>query len=664
MNFLKRMSIQQKLILLVLPPLLALILMNANLLIVSGTHIAGLKHVQELVTLTQLNSRLAHEMQKERGMSAGYLGSGGTLFADALVQQRRTVDARLDDWRSFLKTVDFSDYPAVATEISSAQERLSRIATIRASISEQSLALKAALTYYTGSIGHLLIVPAYGATYTEDASISRALLAYYSFLQGKERAGIERAVLSNTFGADSYAPGLHTRHVRLVTEQDAFFQSFERFTDTQGRTWWQAFSGSKEAAEVQRYREIAESKEKTGGFGVHAPDWFAAATARINALKALEDNLSTSLGETTALAIDNAQSSLMTTLVIAGLVIAVTFTLMVSILRMLLHQLRQITQGLRRVASDMDMTIPVAIMTDDELGTAAQDFNRMQQEVGTMVQSIDAVSKQLTLIAMQNHATISLSSKGMLHQQDETGSVVVAIEELEATAREIAKNIQAMAEQSDSADSTIHKSVGVVQTSVERIASLDERMTQVSRVIRELHESSESIGGVLNVIKAIAEQTNLLALNAAIEAARAGEQGRGFAVVADEVRTLAQRTQESTQEIEQIVGKFQKEAQDAYSAVDASQEAVAETVSLSDTLSQELSHISSVVKDIRDMSDQIAAAAEEQVQTNGEVSQRTANIHSISRHTVATGDFMRKTSKEQSELAKQLASQAARFRIQ
>ena len=98
--------------------------------------------------------------------------------------------------------------------------------------------------------------------------------------------------------------------------------------------------------------------------------------------------------------------------------------------------------------------------------------------------------------------------------------------------------------------------------------------------------------------------------------------------------------------------------------MDASQEAVAETVSLSDILSQELSHISSVVKDIRDMSDQIAAAAEEQVQTNGEVSQRTANIHSISRHTVATGDFMRKTSKEQSELAKQLASQAARFRIQ
>ncbi|MEK9764988.1 MAG: methyl-accepting chemotaxis protein, partial [Thalassolituus sp.] len=213
------------------------------------------------------------------------------------------------------------------------------------------------------------------------------------------------------------------------------------------------------------------------------------------------------------------------------------------------------------------------------------------------------------------------------------------------------------------ADKTIRTSSQVVDSSVSKIASLESQMTEVSGVIRELHGSSESIGGVLNVIKAIAEQTNLLALNAAIEAARAGEQGRGFAVVADEVRTLAQRTQESTQEIEQIVGKFQKEAQDAYTAVDASQVAVTETVSLSGTLMKELSTIKGVVDEIRNMSEQIAAAAEEQVQTNQEVSERTTRIFSISKHTAATGNFMSKTSKIQRELAANLQEKAARFEV-
>ena len=251
----------------------------------------------------------------------------------------------------------------------------------------------------------------------------------------------------------------------------------------------------------------------------------------------------------------------------------------------------------------------------------------------------------------------------MKQHQTETEAVVESVGQLEIAARDIAVNIHNMSEQTDSADTTIGKSVGVVQESVGKIASLDETMTSVAGVIRELHGRSESIGSVLSVIKAIAEQTNLLALNAAIEAARAGEQGRGFAVVADEVRSLAQRTQESTYEIEQIVSQFQSQTQEAFKAVEGSKDVVTGAVSLSGTLSQELSLIRDAVADIRDMSDQIAAAAEEQVQTNGEVSTRAKNIFNISRHTAATGNFMRKTAEEQRALARTLQEQAERFSL-
>ncbi|MEK9711093.1 MAG: methyl-accepting chemotaxis protein, partial [Thalassolituus sp.] len=656
-------NIRAKLLMLVVPPLVALILLDFRTLTEAQSRIEGLEHVATLVELSELNSRLAHEMQKERGMSAGYLGSKGNAFADALVKQRQLVDARRSEWQTFIGGHDFSSYPKVDKKLEDASRALADLKNVRSSVTELKTDLKTALTFFNGTIAHLLVVPAEAAGYTEQAEISRSLTAYYSFLQGKERAGIERAVLSNAFAADKFAPGLYARYVRLVSEQDAYLHSFKNFTDDFGVGLIQAFDQSKEVAEVTRLRDIADSNYESGGFDVNAADWFAAATARINALKALEDKFSSHLKDNVAGKTSAAISDLTSIALLSALVIAATVIFTTIILNLFLKQLRAITGGLRRVAGSLDMTQDVEVISHDELGNAANDFNLMQKEVSEMVYAIDQIAQELNLTAIQNHATISLSTKGMVMQQDETGSVVVAIEELEGTAREIARNIHDMAGRTDDADKTIRTSSQVVDSSVSKIASLESQMTEVSGVIRELHGSSESIGGVLNVIKAIAEQTNLLALNAAIEAARAGEQGRGFAVVADEVRTLAQRTQESTQEIEQIVGKFQKEAQDAYTAVDASQVAVTETVSLSGTLMKELSTIKGVVDEIRNMSEQIAAAAEEQVQTNQEVSERTTRIFSISKHTAATGNFMSKTSKIQRELAANLQEKAARFEV-
>ena len=663
MSLLKSLSIRAKLMLLIGPLLAALVVTDVRLLQSMSARITSFSHIEVLVTLTQLNSNLAHEMQKERGMSAGYLGSGGKSFAQAIIKQRQLVDVRRGEWEAYLRENSLVDYPGVQQEIAAAEERLERLTSVRKSVTDQTVELGEVLKFYTGTIAHLLSVPAQAAHYSEDAKATLSLSAYYSFLQGKERAGIERAVLSNAFGADQFNGALYPRFVRLVSEQESHFREFAAFTDDAGAALWERFNATEEVAAVEQYRRIADSKSTTGGFGVKAPDWFAASTARINKLKEIEDTLSSALISNAKTGGVLAQSEFFGMLTIAISVIAVSILLVWLIVAMLVNQIREVVQGLIRVSDNLQLDIPAVVHTDDELGEAARAFNSMQAQIADMIRSIDSTSKQLTLIAIQNHATISLSTKGMAQQQTETGSVVESVGQLEIAARDIAVNIHNMSEQTDSADTTIGKSVGVVQESVGKIASLDETMTSVAGVIRELHGRSESIGSVLSVIKAIAEQTNLLALNAAIEAARAGEQGRGFAVVADEVRSLAQRTQESTYEIEQIVSQFQSQTQEAFKAVEGSKDVVTGAVSLSGALSQELSLIRDAVAGIRDMSDQIAAAAEEQVQTNGEVSMRAKNIFNISRHTAATGNFMRKTAEEQRTLARTLQDQAERFSL-
>ena len=663
MSFLNRLSIRAKLMLLVVPPLLALALTDVRLLHDMKSRIDSFDHIDVLVHITQLNSNLAHELQKERGMSAGYLGSNGTAFANAITKQRSLVDQRRAEWESYLQSHPLNDYPGVASEIEATQGSLAKISAVRRAVTEQEMQLGDALAFYTTTIGHLLSVPAKATYYSEDAQITRELAAYYAFLQGKERAGIERAVLSNAFGADQFSGGLFTRFIRLVAEQDSHFREFAALASTKGDGLWRDLLQSEESAEVTRYRKIAEQYAQSGGFNVVASDWFAASTARINRLKELEDQLADELIADAASGASTARSEFYLMVSIAVAVIGVGILLMITLTDLLTKQVRELVRGLRRVSGDLELAVPAKVYSEDELGKAAHDFNLMQDQVADMIRAIENTSQQLSLIASQNHATISLSTKGMQQQQDETGSVATAIDQLEIAAKEIAMNIQNMSQQTDTADEKIGSSVGVVQESVGKIASLDDTMTRVADVIRELHGSSESIGSVLGVIKAIAEQTNLLALNAAIEAARAGEQGRGFAVVADEVRSLAQRTQESTHEIEQIVSQFQSQAQDAFKAVEGSKDMVSGAVNLSSTLNEELAFIRDAVRDIRDMSDQIAAAAEEQVQTNADISGRTANIFSISRHTAATGNFMRKTAEEQRTLAATLRQQAERFRI-
>lgn len=663
MSLLSHLSVKGKLLLMITVPLIALVYLLAEDVRVRSVQKSEMQAISVLVNLARQNSLLAHELQKERGLSAGFLGSQGASFSETLPQQRRVSDDQLQAWEALLDQTDLSGYPKVAAVIATAQADLQRLADVRSGVAGLALDLPDALAFYTGIIRHLLALSAIATDYTSDGAISRQLQAYYNLLQGKERAGIERAVLSNAFGANEFSAGLYLRFIRLETEQSAYLDSFYQFSNAAGRQPFDAFLGSAFQRAVADYRAIAHQYATTGGFGVAASDWFAASIARINQLKVLENGLEAVLLDTASSRLTDVSHAYWSMILLGlfFLILSTGLTLLVS--GMFYRQVKALHQQIVAISQGLDLSQRVPVYLKDELGEVATACNQLLERMEETVSQIAISATEMNLIAIQNHMTISLSTRGMQVQQDETSSAATAVSQLEQATQDIAYSIQQVADQASQANQTADSSGETVDLSLGCIENLNTQMNQAAEVIQDLHRSSDAIAGVLEVIKAIAEQTNLLALNAAIEAARAGEQGRGFAVVADEVRSLAQKTQESTAEIGRIVGRFQQDSQLAYHSVEESQKVARQTVELSGTVARELAQIRSAVRSIRDMSDQVTAAAEEQVTTNKELGQNMMAIQRLSESTVATGKFMRKTGGQQRELAGNLMTLAERFRL-
>ncbi|SDX20494.1 methyl-accepting chemotaxis protein [Pseudomonas syringae] len=330
---------------------------------------------------------------------------------------------------------------------------------------------------------------------------------------------------------------------------------------------------------------------------------------------------------------------------------------------------RQITRPIRdtlaiveRIASG-DLTHTADITRRDELGVLQQGIQRMGNTLRELISGIRDGVTQIASAAEELSAVTEQTSAGVNSQKVETDQVATAMHEMSATVHEVARNAEQASVAASDADKQAREGDKVVGEAIQQIERLATEVARSSDAMNVLEQESDKIGKVMDVIKAVAEQTNLLALNAAIEAARAGEAGRGFAVVADEVRGLAQRTQQSTEEIEGLVAALQNGTRQVSGIMLGSRALTDSSVELTRKAGTSLENITRTVSNIQAMNQQIAAAAEQQSSVADEISRSIVNVRDVSEQTAEASEETAASSVELARLGGQLQMMVSHFRV-
>ncbi|KTC08986.1 chemotaxis protein [Pseudomonas syringae ICMP 11168] len=348
----------------------------------------------------------------------------------------------------------------------------------------------------------------------------------------------------------------------------------------------------------------------------------------------------------------------------AGVVIAFVVAIMLGILitRMITGPLRSAIEVAQRIASG-DLTQSVSSTRGDEAGQLLNAIGTMQGNLKRTIQEISSASDQLASAAEELGAVTEESTRGLTRQNDEIQQAATAVNEMTAAVEEVARNAVSTSEESKSLATDAANGRGQVDNTVKGIGTMVREITESTGSVTTLAGHVRDISKVLEVIRSIAEQTNLLALNAAIEAARAGEQGRGFAVVADEVRALAHRTQASTVEIEGMIGTVQSGADGAVAAMSKSLATATSTQELAQRAGSALEKITSGVGTINERNMVIASASEEQAQVAREVDRNLVNIQELSAQSAAGANQTSASSQELSRLATSFNTMVAQFKL-
>nr|WP_314582979.1 methyl-accepting chemotaxis protein [uncultured Pseudomonas sp.] len=651
---LKNAALSTKLLLILLLPLTGFLLICGLFLKERYQTLENLDHTVTASATAQDVSTLITNLQRERGASGAFLSSGGTAVRDDLRTYRQDSDQAQGALRARVASDDTALQPVL--------KLLDGLPGVRTTVDGLTISGTQSSAAYTEMIQALIGYNSKLEAEVEDPAIKRALNALNLFVEMKERAGRERALLGIAFSRNRLELPLLVQIARNLGEFTAYADAFRQRSAPEVVQRFENLLKQPGALELAQLQRRALYTTPGRSLNVQPDTWFDLATQRIDQLGTLETELGASIIATTEQLRAGASRDLWTTLGLMLVLLVAVSVLAWLVIRNIRQAVEQVNGTLTRLAT-RDLSARCVYQGRDEFGTITGNLNLMSQELGQVIQEIGAATQQVTTAAEEASAVAIQTSENVTQQRLGTDQMATAIAEMSATVKDVARSTSEAAEGSRQVEASARQGRHELQATIGLVQGLSVQAERTAQIIAELKQESDAISLVLDVINGIAGQTNLLALNAAIEAARAGEAGRGFAVVADEVRSLAQKTQQSTGSIQQMISRLQ-------SGTDRAAQAMQETLGQVQTgagnmlrAGELLSEIAEGVTLINDRNIQVASAAEQQSQVAEDISRNVSDIHELVIQVSAGAEQTAVTSRELARLADAQQSLVGRFQV-